>query len=129
MSGKVYAYIAFSCLNALTAFFVSWLMHIRIKSFAIVAVINEWDLDEKARACRNAGLMYLGLAVGLFLRSAYTRRRNRTVELAGYEVEAVNLQERVPLLYSTALELNELTPQGGVVRFSSGYGSSVSVSQ
>ncbi|RNF11173.1 hypothetical protein TraAM80_01104 [Trypanosoma rangeli] len=129
MSGKVYAYIAFSCLNALTAFFVSWLMHIRIKSFAIVAVINEWDLDEKARACRNAGLMYLGLAVGLFLRFAYKQRRNRAVELAGYEAEAVNMQERVPLLYSTALELNKSTPQGGVVRFTSGYGSGISVSQ
>ncbi|RNF05780.1 uncharacterized protein Tco025E_07727 [Trypanosoma conorhini] len=124
MSGKVNAYIAFSCLNAVTAFFVAWLMHIRIKSFAIVAVINEWDLDEKARACRNAGLMYLVLAVGLFLRSAYKRRRDRAVELEEDEVEAVDLRERVPLLYSTALELQEATPQGGVVRFSTGYGSS-----
>ncbi|KAF8295893.1 hypothetical protein TcYC6_0089580 [Trypanosoma cruzi] len=124
MSGKVYAYIAFSFLNAVTAFLIAWLMHIRINSFAIVAVLNEWNLDEKAMACRNAGLMYLVLAVGLFLHSSYKQHRTRAVEQQRDEAEAMNMQEKVPLLYSTALQVDETMPRHGAVRFTSGYGSS-----
>ncbi|ORC93643.1 uncharacterized protein TM35_000015200 [Trypanosoma theileri] len=104
MSGRVCAYIAFAYTTAVTAFLIAWLMHCRIASFAVVAVQREWDLDEKATACRNAGLMYLTLAIGLSLRSAYTHYRTRTLVLERHEEEMADARESVPLLCATLLE-------------------------
>ncbi len=36
------------------------------KTLAIVAAKHGWDLDEKARACKNAALVYLVLAIVFF---------------------------------------------------------------
>ncbi|KEG13239.1 hypothetical protein DQ04_01131080 [Trypanosoma grayi] len=127
MSGKVYAYIAFSYLNAVTAFLIAWLMHIRITSFAVVAVVNEWDLDEKAAACRNAGLMYLVLAVGLSLRSMYQHYRTRDPERQRYDAELSDMREKMPLLYSSLFEPDGEAHSAGAVSCSGrGYGSSES---
>ncbi|KAH9577311.1 hypothetical protein LSM04_002363 [Trypanosoma melophagium] len=104
MSGGVCAYIAFAYTTAVTAFLIAWLMRLRIASFAIVAVEREWNLDEKAAACRNAGLMYLTLAVGLSLRSAYTHYCRRRPVLARHAEEEADALESVPLLCATLLE-------------------------
>lgn len=63
------ACMVFCYLNGMCAILIAWLFHIQINSFSIPTVENGWDPAQKARACRNAGLIYLIFAVFLTFKS------------------------------------------------------------
>eukprot|EP00331_Platyophrya_macrostoma_P034406 CAMPEP_0176460500 /NCGR_PEP_ID=MMETSP0127-20121128/34016_1 /TAXON_ID=938130 /ORGANISM="Platyophrya macrostoma, Strain WH" /LENGTH=152 /DNA_ID=CAMNT_0017851853 /DNA_START=116 /DNA_END=574 /DNA_ORIENTATION=- len=58
--------IGFCLLTACVAFFISLLMSGQtLATFTIPAFEHDWDLQTKAAGCRNAGFMYLLVAIGL----------------------------------------------------------------
>ncbi|KAG5493982.1 hypothetical protein JKF63_01815 [Porcisia hertigi] len=82
--------MVFCYLNAVCAVFISHMFNIGINSMSVVSSINKWDRQEKARACRNAGVLYLILAVAVTVKDVIDTRRERRMgrgasqRMAGY---------------------------------------------
>lgn len=62
--------IAFCLLSGTVAFIFSWMMSsTQLTTFLLPAIEHRWDLQQKAAACRNAGFMYLLIALVLGARA------------------------------------------------------------
>ncbi|GET92307.1 hypothetical protein, conserved [Leishmania tarentolae] len=102
--------MVFCYLNGVCAVFISYLFKIGIDSMAITSVINKWDRQEKARACRNAGILYLILAVAVTVKDAIDTCRERRLSRGvaqrmseyGLADEPAGAAETVPLLECSA---------------------------
>ncbi|CBZ30353.1 conserved hypothetical protein [Leishmania mexicana MHOM/GT/2001/U1103] len=102
--------MVFCYLNGVCAVFISYLFKIGIDSMAITSVINKWDRQEKARACRNAGILYLILAVAVTVKDAIDTCRERRLSrgvgqrMAEYGMAdaPADAAETVPLLECSA---------------------------
>ncbi|AAZ10808.1 uncharacterized protein TEOVI_000066500 [Trypanosoma equiperdum] len=98
MSPKLYVCIAFSFVNAVTAFVISWLMQARITTFDITAFTHGWDMPQKTEACRSAGVLYLILGACFSAYALYLRYATRAEQLRRYEMELAGMPEGTPLL-------------------------------
>lgn len=75
--------IVFCYLNATCALLIAYFFRAGLSSMAIVSVVNKWDPLEKSRACRNAGFLYLILAVAMTIKDAVDRRREGVLASCG----------------------------------------------
>ncbi|KAG8348125.1 hypothetical protein TRVL_01045 [Trypanosoma vivax] len=119
--------MAFSCLNAATAFLIAWLMHMDIATFAIVAAIHRWDLSQKAKACQNAGMWFVVVTLCLFIYALCGRCFSSPPRLQRYEMELTDAREGAPLLRSQNIATGiprPVPPYVGGLRHREGYGSS-----
>ncbi|KAG5468701.1 hypothetical protein CUR178_01536 [Leishmania enriettii] len=109
--------MVFCYLNALCAVLISYLFKIGISSMAITAAIHQWDRQEKARACRNAGILYLIVAVTATVKDVIDTYRERRVSksvdqrMAEYGMidESAHTAETMPLLDRRAYVRGEST--------------------
>lgn len=67
--------MVFCYLNALCAFFISYLFSIQQTSMAVVSYDNGWDTAQKAKSIRRAGILYVICAVFLTVRYVKEARR------------------------------------------------------
>ncbi|CAD2214961.1 hypothetical protein AGDE_01773 [Angomonas deanei] len=92
----------FCYLNAVCGFFIAYCFKIGISSLAIVACENKWELLEKSRACRNASIMYLVIAIVLTVRFQLQRRKENANRYENrvhdYNGGMTGAEEEVPLL-------------------------------
>ncbi|KAK7198779.1 hypothetical protein NESM_000843300 [Novymonas esmeraldas] len=109
--------MVFCYLNAVCAVFIGYLFSIGINSLAIVSAINNWDRQEKARACRNAGILYFVVALAMTVKNMIDTRRERRQSgsagqrIADYSVVggAASAAETVPLLDRRAFVRGDAT--------------------
>ncbi|CAJ1023510.1 hypothetical protein Q4I30_003229 [Leishmania utingensis] len=127
--------MVFCYLNAVCAIFISYLFSIGISSMAIASVINKWDRQEKARACRNAGILYFIVAVAMTVKDMIDTCRERHMSrgvgqrMAEYGVadgpagtaEAIALLERRAYVQRGGARRSDAVRGGG--SSSGGYGS------
>lgn len=114
--------MVFCYLNGVCAVFISYLFKIGIDSMAITSVINKWDRQEKARACRNAGILYLILAVAVTVKDVIDTCRERRLSrgvgqrMAEYGVAdaPAGVEETAPLLECSAYVHGEGTRRQSV---------------
>ncbi|KAG5468288.1 hypothetical protein LSCM1_02267 [Leishmania martiniquensis] len=128
--------MVFCYLNALCAVLISYLFKIGINSMAIASAIHKWDRQEKARACRNAGILYFIAAVAATVKDVidtYRERRasrsadQRMVEYgmmdrSACSAEAIPLLDRRAYVHGEGTHHRNVARGGGSGNGSGGYG-------
>jgi hypothetical protein len=94
--------VAFCLVTSVVAFVISAMMSREtLATFTIPAMRNEWDLQQKAIAVRNAGFMYLFIALALTAKGFYGTPRTRNERAESY-VTGYSTGEVMPLVRSAS---------------------------
>lgn len=92
--------VAFCLLTSVIAFVFSAMMSREtLATFTIPAMSHKWDLQQKAIACRNAGFMYLFIALALTAKGFFVLPQTRRERADSY-VTPYTRREVVPLVRS-----------------------------
>lgn len=95
--------MVFCYLNSACALLISCLFRLELNSFAIPAVGHQWNIEEKARVCRNAALFYLAVALYLTYKSMQSGEtggsgeHTRLERMHSFDVDPAN-DAAIPLL-------------------------------
>lgn len=104
--------IGFCLLTACVAFFIATLMAGQsLATFTIPAIEHNWDLQQKAAGCRNAGFLYLLLAIALTAKAFFFPDLNKSSPESraqySYGVEGGYSQKEISPLISGSRRTDE----------------------
>lgn len=98
----VHPCVAFCLVTSAVAFVISAMMSREtLATFTIPAMRNEWDLQQKAIGVRNAGFMYLFIALALTAKGFYAAPQSRRERAESY-VTGYSAGEVMPLVRSAS---------------------------
>lgn len=99
--------VAFCLLTSAVAFLISSMMSREtLATFTIPAMRNEWDMQQKSSACRNAGFMYLFIALALTAKGFYSNPQTRSERAASYAT-SYSAREAAPLVLGSGGQLSD----------------------